>query len=72
MIAAPRINSMLFKFENLFLIHLAWGPIAIKNKKAITTGIITELQKGGPTEILLFEIASVNIGYKVPNNTVIK
>ena len=26
---------MLLKFENLFLIHLACGPIAIKNKKAI-------------------------------------
>ena len=38
-----RINNMLFKFENLFLIHFACGPIAIKNKKAITTGMITEL-----------------------------
>ena len=27
----------------LFFIHLTFGPIAIKNKKIITTGIITEL-----------------------------
>ena len=42
-IAPASIAIKLLKFENWFFIHLVCGPIAIKNKKAITTGIITEL-----------------------------
>ena len=40
------------KFSNLLLIHFAWGPMDIKKRNNIAIGIITVLQKGGPTDTL--------------------
>ena len=64
-IKIDKINKKInFTFINLklSLIHFKLGPMDIKNKNGINSGISNSLKKGGPIEIFSFSITSKNIG----------